>query len=363
MRRGRLLIVFAIILLAVVTIFFVFRGNILGGESLTEEPAPVYTANIIVASQDIARGALIPADGVMLSPFPAEYVVETMLMDINQAVGYRARMDIGRGVPITTNMVASEPGDLANVGSDAAIAIKPGFTAISIPISRLSSVAFALCPGDDVDVLISMLIAEIDTEFQTILPNLATSYISPEGVLSAVPSQNFTASADEIKIADEEPLPIGRIETDENGELRYVLPSEPQRPRLLTQRLVKKATVLQLGTFPLEEEEVNVPLPTGEGEGQEPVEPVKKTPDIITLIVTPQDALALNWAVKAGVDIMLTLRSPGDFTEDETSPVTLQYLIDNYNIAVPSKLPYGLEPRLDKIVPPILPNDNRIPQQ
>jgi hypothetical protein len=26
--------------------------------------------------------------------------------------------------------------------------------------------------------------------------------------------------------------------------------------------------------------------------------------------------------------------------------VTLQYLIDNYNIAVPSKLPYGLEPVL-----------------
>jgi hypothetical protein len=32
-------------------------------------------------------------------------------------------------------------------------------------------------------------------------------------------------------------------------------------------------------------------------------------------------------------------------------------LIDNYGITVPSKLPYGVEPRLDKIIPPVLPND------
>ncbi len=65
----------------------------------------------------------------------------------------------------------------------------------------------------------------------------------------------------------------------------------------------------------------------------------------------------LNWAVKANVDLTMTLRSPDDFTEYETSSVTLQYLIDNYNIAIPAKLPIGLEPRQDTIPAPNLPND------
>jgi pilus assembly protein CpaB len=81
----------------------------------------------------------------------------------------------------------------------------------------------------------------------------------------------------------------------------------------------------------------------------------------VTLIVTPQDALALNWAVKSGVDLVLTLRPPGDTSIDETTSVTLQYLVDNYDIAIPSKLSYGVEPRVDKLVPPTLPNDSPAP--
>ncbi len=84
--------------------------------------------------------------------------------------------------------------------------------------------------------------------------------------------------------------------------------------------------------------------------------PVIVPPDIITLIVSPQDALAIHWAVNAGLDLTLTLRSPNDPTpEIDTDSVTLQFMIDNYDIAVPSKLPYGTEPRLtteDFVFPP-----------
>jgi CheY-like chemotaxis protein len=82
-------------------------------------------------------------------------------------------------------------------------------------------------------------------------------------------------------------------------------------------------------------------------------------PDIVTLIVTPQDALTINWAMKSGVDLVLTLRGPKDDTTTETTSVTLNYLVDNYNITVPSKLPYGLEPRLTTPINPVLPNDRR----
>jgi pilus assembly protein CpaB len=40
-----------------------------------------------------------------------------------------------------------------------------------------------------------------------------------------------------------------------------------------------------------------------------------------------------------------------------TEAVTLQFLLEQYNIPIPVKLPYATEPRLDEIVPPELPND------
>ncbi|MGH2625571.1 MAG: hypothetical protein ACRDHY_02835, partial [Anaerolineales bacterium] len=158
---------------------------------------------------------------------------------------------------------------------------------------------------------------------------------------------------------------FGRLEEEEvSGVPLFTRPSEDQRPRLVTQRIVQNATVLHVGTFPLPEaEEAAVaPLPeegVGAPTGQEGVQTVTTTPapDIITLIVTPQDALALNWAMKSGVDLTLTLRSPADPTPTSTTSVTLQYMIDSYNITVPSRLPFGIEPRIDRVVVPVLPND------
>ena len=107
MRRGRIFILLALILLlGAVAVFFVLRG--LGpGDAPEEGPPPeeevLRDAEIVIAAQDIARGAEIPTDGVIVSPYPAEYLVETMLTDPEQVIGRRARMEIARGVPITLN--------------------------------------------------------------------------------------------------------------------------------------------------------------------------------------------------------------------------------------------------------------------
>lgn len=360
MRRGRLLIIIAIVLLAGVAAVFIFTRLIGSDEGVADQgEAPIYTANIVFSAQEIARGAVIPADGVIISPFPSDYVVETMVMDMNEVIGKRARMDIPRGSPITTNMFTEEPGDLASIGSDAAMAIEPGYTAIAIPISRLSSVAYALRPGDSVDVLATMLFVDLDTEFQSELPNLAGSFVAPDSLVSAGPSTTFTSSPEGLTIAGgAEPVPLGRLEANEAGELTYSQPSEDQRPRLVSQRLVEQASVLRVGTFQLESEIRAAALASEEGgEQAAPSSQPTSAPDVITLIVSHQDALVLNWAVKSNVDLTLTLRSPDDFTEYETASVTLQYLVDNYNIAVPAKLPYGLEPRMDSIPSQLLPND------
>ena len=367
MRRGRVFILLALILLVGAVAAFLALGG--GGVSEsdvepTPGPTPVGEAEIVIAAQHISRGSLILPEAVIVSPFPADYKVETMLDDPGQVIGKRARMDIGRGVPITENMITDQAGDLLAVGSDAAIAIPEGFTAIAMPMDRFSGVAFALREGDQVDILVSMLLVDLDTDFQSLLPNEAEILFSSDNALvTGYPCRAIEiVEGQPVCVPAERPAVIGLLQFDEfSGLDLYVAPSGPQRPRLVTQRLITNATVLGVGDFPLavEEEVVQIiAVPAEEGVGapeaqaqaQQSAEeeaPVIVPPDIITLIVTPQDALAINWAVNGGLDLTLTLRSPNDPTpEIDTDSVTLQFLIDNYDIAVPSKLPYGTEPRL-----------------
>ncbi|MGA9191692.1 MAG: SAF domain-containing protein [Anaerolineales bacterium] len=355
MRRGRILILFALILLfgAVAGFLVLSRLGSGGGTSpspeSTQGPAFGGEAQIVIAAQDISRGAVIPQDGVILSPFPADFVVETMITDLNQVVGHRARMDIARGVPVTQNMVTEQSGDLLGTGSDASLAIPPGYTAITIPLDRFSSVGYALADGDSVDVIVNMLMVDIDPDFQTNLPNQTEILLDQGGVpASGVACDTL---AENNLCTSEKPLPYGRLDTEESSGIPlYVVPSndQVQRPRLVSQRLISNARVLHVGEFKSQAAQPT-PVPdqgAGAPAQQQAVATVVAPPSLISLIVTPQDALSMEWALNAGANMTLTLRGPGDTTDDTTSSVTLQFLIDNYDIAVPSKLPYGLEPVL-----------------
>jgi Flp pilus assembly protein CpaB len=370
MRRGRLLILVALLILGVALVAYLLMSGGLGGEEVTDtpqaEPTAVRDATIVIAAQDIARGAEIPPDAVMLSAYPSDMLVTGdggMVTDINMVVGRIARMDIARGVPLTSNMVTDRAGSLLDVGSDAALAIPEGYTAIAVPITRLSSIAYALREGDEVDILVSTLVADLDFEFQTLLPNISAVLYGIDGPLTGrVCDMVNEPSPGMYQCVIAEQVEIGRTETDvSTGELLYVLPQETQRPRLVTQRIIEQAKVLHVGTFPLQDD-IYQPTYVSPEEGQQATEQtvttVSKPPDIITLIVEPQDALALNYVMKAGMDIVLTLRSPDDNSEIETTSVSLEYLFDHYTIMVPSKPAFGLQPRLDVIIPPVLPNDS-----
>lgn len=359
MRRGRILILFALILLfGAVAGFLVLSRLGSGGTSpspeTTQGPAFGGEAQIVIAAQDISRGAVIPQDGVILSPFPADFVVETMITDLNQVVGRRARMDIARGVPVTQNMVTEQSGDLLGTGSDASLAIPAGFTAITVPLNRFSSLGYALADGDSVDVIVNMLMIDVDPDFQTSLPDATAILVGPDGaILTAVGANKATQNQEGTSAESAKPVPLGKVETEEtSGQQVFLIPNpddNKQHPRLVSQRLIANARVLHVGEFKTESA---VPTPAPEqGAGapaqQQAAAAVVKPPDLISLIVTPQDALAMEWALNAGANMTLTLRGPGDTTDDATSSVTLQYLIENYDITVPSKPPYGLEPVLE----------------
>ena len=79
----------------------------------------------------------------------------------------------------------------------------------------------------------------------------------------------------------------------------------------------------------------------------QPPPPPPTPPEVITLIVAPQDAVTLNYLMFSGAKLTLALRSAGDDTRVDTEAATLDFLLKQYNIPVPVKLPYGMEPRKD----------------
>ncbi len=82
-----------------------------------------------------------------------------------------------------------------------------------------------------------------------------------------------------------------------------------------------------------------------------------RPPDVVTLVVRPQDAVTLKYLMDRQVVFTLVLRSFEDKEPIDTEPVTLNFILEQYNIVVPSKQLFDLEPRIDRIEMPQLPND------
>jgi pilus assembly protein CpaB len=124
--------------------------------------------------------------------------------------------------------------------------------------------------------------------------------------------------------------------------------------------LLQDAVVLQVGDFPLPGQEVQpqgtvTPTPAPEQqEGEQPAGPVP--PDVVTLIVRPQDAVTLNYVMaaktKLAATLSLALRAANDSSRENVLPVTLQFLLEQYQIPVPARLPYSLNPRIDNVTLP-----------
>ncbi len=365
MPRGRLLVfgvVIALVSIALTTLAFVLvLPNVFpGGTPLIGEPGgragegrevvfdPDDRIQVVVALQRLPRGftipenaynnavgvrewpaAAVPRDAITVQPGEdAEEVIE------EQVVGKIARTDIEREFPLQVSTLTDDPSDLADIGSDIGAQLPPGTRAISIPVDQLASVGYGVQAGDRVDIIFSFTVIDVDDEFQTALPNwiYQVQFGSPD-----VEGGRTTAS-----VFPDEGSIYGRIETIPPGELANVVPSEPQRPRLVTQRVILCAPVMYVGNAPLDGDILGVDR-SAEGEPSGAAIPL---PDVVTLAVSPQEANVVRWAVTAQVDIGLSICSVQEGSADQTSSVTLQYMFETYDVPVPPRLPYSLEPSL-----------------
>ena len=292
--------------------------------------------------QELPRGIVVPPNAVELRPWPLESAPFNGITNLEEVVGRIAHTDLFLEQPILKNMVVDNLNNLARVGSDAAALLPSGLVAIAVPMDRLTSVAYGIQDGDRVDIIVSLLFVDVDEEFQSLLPNRVT-------LISEDPETGQLVLTTAIE---------GRV--DPLGFANAVVgPSERQRPRLVTQRTIQDAFVLHVGEFPPDGRIVGVPpTPTPNPEAQQaasdgqatPVPtPTESRPDIVTLGVTPQDAVVLTHFIEARLPITFALRAASDTSRVPTDPVTLDYIMTEVNIQLPGRRPYSIEPAIRSI--------------
>lgn len=391
MRRGRAFIYMAIILILIVVGAAVvynrfFNAPLADGTNGDASPTPVVDlVEVIVFTQSVARGQMIDETVLGKIDLPREIFIQGMYSwdDLPAVVGRQAKFDVDSGITLTANMLVDSAEQLSSAGSIAALTIPAGKVAVSVPITRLSSVSYAPRSGDHVSVIATMLFVDLDSGFQSILPNNTGGIIAPGpnlilggGTVNGL-SSSFIAAGENVRSLTAQPYSggglavLGRTEVNHAiNETVYVVPSERQRARLVTQSILQDVIVLKVGDFKYADEEeweaeneAAEEIQAAEETTQQVTEETPQTkpkpepPNVITIVVSPQDALTLNYLMYSGAEITFALRAAGDETVFETNAATLQYILDAYNIPVPAKLPYGFEPRLDSLVPPTQKNN------
>lgn len=352
MRRGRILILLVLIVVVGLGLAFLAFGQFGGGTPGVVAPTQAAAKQVYYAAQNIPQGTEITQEMLGTFSLPPENVAEVMFEVGEEAnlVGQTARFTLDQGTLITSSMVGSGPGDLP--GPAWAIQVPPSMVAVSIPTNRLATAAYGINDGAHVNVNVCMTFVDVDPAYQSITPNYLSMvqdiFFPPDGqpTITLVPTTN------------ELPSRQGRTELDPTFQKPiYVVPSETQRPRLVCQIVLQDVIVLNLGNFALQTGPVVAPAPTQDPNAAPVTTPTEPSPDIITLMVSPQDSIALNYFQYSGAVFAMTLRNPNDSSRIDAQSATLTSILTQYNISLPSKLPYAQGPRLDFLAPPVLPND------
>ena len=354
-KSGRIFIIIAILLIVLVAaaaVIFLRFGNLLqpAGPSAEESSQQLLEplVKVVLVAQQVNRGEIIEPSDLVLVDYPENHLVEgTYFTNMDEVVGKKAFYPINPSTLITPGMIFD-----GMVGSIASFDIPVDKTALSLTLNKEELIAFAPQPGDHIMVIGCMMTVDVDPEYQTILPNY-TAEVVKRLLKDDSPIEAFTVDIE----SEGEGTEQGRTELDPTiNQPVYVQPSEPQRPRLVCQNVIQDAIIIRVGDFPLsgveptpKQESTEESEQTTEQEPQAP-EPVPLS-QIVTIAVSPQDAVVLTYMKKASIEITFALLNPNNDQITLTDAVTQQYLMDQKNIPLPAKLPFAIEPRVGDFAP------------
>lgn len=323
--------------------------------SATATPS-IQLKSVVVAKTDLPVGTTLTRELLTVEQRPDSNIAFQggyEVSDPSEIVGEIVKVAVARGQEILRPMLALNPTDLPSLGSDLALYVDQGRVAVAMPINRYTGAAFAMRPGDLVDVLMTLDLVQLDETFQTQLPN-QTSRIDEEALTSGVPFLLPATTQGRLEFVEAlgvvaEIAPVGD-------------PTAVQIPRQVTQLTVQQAQVLWVGTWNNKR-----PLPPataqtdtlGQPAAQPTPDPVPQrsedNPDLIILSMTAQEALAIKWALERGIQVDLVLRSPGDTNVFVTNSVSLPQLVDQGRITIPEAIGFDAAPRADEVLPPAVP--------
>lgn len=356
MRRGRTLIfVFLIIIIGLIVAFVAFRQFVLTPTTVDQ---PVFV-DVYIAGQSIAQGGVINEDALAIMTIPQANVLDVMYTreEVGALIANKvAKFPLDQGVVITESMVSDASSAVPLSGPQWATQIPPGMTAMSLPANRLSLSGYAIADGAHVNITACLTFVDVDPTYQTILPNL-TAVLTGTGFGQVSGAEGTGYAAEGLPILSLGVVTTGaaqgRLELDPSlQQPYYLLPSEVQRPRLVCQTLLQDVVVMKVGNFSAVATPTEAQPADPQAQQQAPT-----PPDLVTVIVSPQDSITLTYLMYTNAQMSMTLRNPSDQARQATEASTLQFLLSQYNIPVPAKLPYAMQPALTTLTSPFLPND------
>ena len=385
LRTFILVILIVFVLIALVAVFVIGSSSgalsgLLGGGSNTSgtgevaevaapaepglpppSPTPSYE-NVVVAKLPIPIGEMLTEDLLETELRPSTNVAlqgNYTFTSTESLAGSIVVVPIAKGQEILQPMVASNPTDVTDIGSDLSLYIPEGNIAVAFPIDRFSGASLAMRAGDAVDVIMTLRTVEIDSQFNSGLPNFVSrvsqsqleaglDFLFPpvlEGRLEFIPEINQVAaivpSLNETTVVPGQTYEPGvaipkRVTQLTIQQAKVIYVGQWQDPRVLEeQQAAAQAQAESSVTFDDEGNPIPVPTPT-------PIPERQENPDVVILSMPVQEALALKFAQDREVKIDLVLRSPGDVTLFVTTSVSLPQIVDQGGLALPEPAEFDL---------------------
>jgi Flp pilus assembly protein CpaB len=322
------------------------------------QPTPVATAipdqefvEVVVSLQTVPRGFRMTAAELTTEIRLREEVGVNVITRVEDALGLYARTDIYQGETLTFESLVRDVTAVGRNEFGPSSLIPPGYVAMSVPMDRLSSVAYSVRSGDFVDVLITFILFEVDEQFQSRLPNDATFFLEQEVETGEPPATEGGTPPTELVPFVYVLSPYGRFERQPDGNIVHVSPSESSRRGVHVSFLIQNARVIQVGPYgvPIP---VQLPTPTpnpeenpegevGEGEGVQQAPPTATPPpDVVLIALPPQQQLFLKYAVESNSIVDFALRGVNDGELYPVDNVTFEYIIQRFNVDIPPNFTY-----------------------
>lgn len=376
-----LIFVFGIVLLSIVLVVFLLQQDqptgtpadtVTDGQNGALPPDGVDSAEpeetipplveVVVSLQTVPRGHQMTPDILALDMRPAANVGNNVITSLDDALNLYARTDIYQGETLTFDSLVD---DITKVGLETygpSALIPPGYVAQSVPMNRLTGVANGISEGDYVDIMVTFFFRQIDEEFQTYLPNDAAFYLEEEITALEAAGTGETTEENGVQFFLFPLEPIGRFEELPTGDLAHISPNEEDlapRPVPVTM-IIQNARVIQVGPYFLPADPSSlIPTPTPEpiAEGEPTPTPSQvlaptpepPPPDVVVLALQPQQQLLLRYAVEVNAQLFFALRGVNDGQLYSVENMTLDFLLERFNVEIPPNLGFSVETNLIQV--------------